>query len=587
MHSAANNMRTQGGDFPFKKLLTGGYCLADLRGDLLAGATVGIVAVPLAMALAIASGVPPQHGLYTSIIAGTVIAVFGGAQLSISGPTAAFVVILLPITQKFGLGGLLLTTVMAGCILIGMGLARMGRLIQFIPYPVTTGFTAGIAVVIASLQVKDFLGLDVSGAAPHFLDKAGQIFRALPTLRGADCLIGTVTLAVLLFWRRLKSNIPAHLVALLAGSLAALLCRNLFSGFDVATIGSRFSFEINGVIGHGIPPLPPMPLIPWELPDAGGHHPIGISLQLVRQLMAPALTIAMLGAIESLLCAVVADGMAGTKHNPNAELIGQGLGNIITPFFGGITATAAIARTAVNIRSGGRTPLAALFHALTVLGAVVALAGLLAYIPMASLAALLIIVAWDMSEAKRFMHIVTAAPRSDVAVLLTCFGLTVIFDMVLAVGVGVVLASFLFIRRMTELTGVVLATPLDHEQLENLPPHIAVYEIKGPLFFGAAEKAVGLIQRYNSQVEAIIIDMTNVSALDMTGIVALESLVRKLNQANVAVVISGLSTHIHRKLFRAGLQRKPGKLAFASRLDRALNRALKMRPGATPVLKNN
>lgn len=560
-----------------REALSHKYSLADLRGDLLAGTTVGIVAVPLAMALAIASGVPPQHGLYTAIIAGAVIALCGGSRVSVSGPTAAFVVILLPIAVQHGLGGLLLATVMSGLILVFLGLAGMGRLIQFIPYPVTTGFTAGIGVVIATLQIKDFFGLTVIGTQPHYLDKVAAMIHALPTMRPHDLAIGSLTLVTLLAWRRMKSSIPAHLVALAIGAAAAYLLARHLPGFQVDTIGSRFSYAIDGLSGHGIPPLPPTLNWPWNFPDAEGV-PVGISWSLMQQLVPAAFTIAMLGAIESLLCAVVADGLADTKHNPNSELIGQGIGNIVAPFFGGITATAAIARTATSIRSGARSPFAAVIHALVVLLAVIALAGLLSHIPMASLAALLLVVAWDMSEAKHFIYILRTAPRSDAAVLVACFSLTVLIDMVVAVGAGIVLASLLFIRRMADLSGATLLNGNGHEKLHDVPSHIAVYEIRGPLFFGAAEKAIGVLHRFNKEVQAVIIDMTNVPAMDMTGIVALESLLAKMNRAGVAVVISGLNHELHRKLLRAGIQRKTGLLHFSTRLDEALKKALRMRP---------
>jgi len=283
------------------------YRVSDLRGDLLSGITVGIVAVPLAMALAIASGVAPQYGLYTSIVAGLIIALSGGSRFSISGPTAAFVVILLPITQQYGLGGLLITTIMAGIILLIMGIGKMGRLIQYIPYPVTIGFTAGIAVVIATLQIKSFLGLDTGEMPTHFLEKFLVLLKSLPTTHWPDMLIGIITLSVLIFWSRLKSRIPGHLVALLIGSLVAWLLAAWSPTFSVATINSQFSFMLDGVLHQGIPQTPPLPLLPWTLPDAGGQ-PIGISWQLVRELLPAAFTVAMLGAIESLLCAVVADG---------------------------------------------------------------------------------------------------------------------------------------------------------------------------------------------------------------------------------------------------------------------------------------
>lgn len=561
--------------------LRAGYGGASLRADLLSGVTVGIVAVPLAMALAIASGVPPQHGLYTSIVAGILIALAGGSRYSISGPTAAFVVILLPITASHGLGGLMLTTVMAGVILLAMGVAQMGRLIQFIPYPVTTGFTAGIAVVIAILQIKDFLGLETGTLPIHFLDKVRTLGAALPTVRLPDLMIGSITLLVLVIWPRLKLRVPGHLVALLAGTAAALAGGALFDGFQVATIASRFQYDIGGLTGSGIPPLPPLFQWPWNQPDAQGA-PIGLSLELLRELLPAAFTVAMLGAIESLLCAVVADGLTGSRHDPNAELVGQGIGNVVAPFFGGITATAAIARTATNIRAGGRTPLAAVIHGLVVLGAVLVFARWLGYVPMAALAALLLVVAWNMSEARHFLHILRAAPGADIAVLLTCFSLTVIFDMVIAVAAGVVLASVLFIRRMSVLTDAVLVRTEQHAHLKGLPDHIAVYDINGPLFFGAAEKAAGVLWRISGKIEVVILDMADVPMMDMTGMVALESLISTLNRKNVAVVIANLNPRLYRKLRKAGLRRRPGLLECCLTMDKARDRALALRPTPRP-----
>ncbi len=553
------------------------YTASDFRSDLFAGITVGIVAVPLAMALAIASGVAPQYGLYTAIVAGAIIALSGGSRYSISGPTAAFVVILLPITHQYGLGGLLVTTVMSGMVLVMMGLARMGRLIQFIPYPVTTGFTSGIAVVIATLQVKDFLGLDTGEMPLHFLDKLAVLISSLTTVHLPDLLIGTLTLTVLLLWPRLKSRVPGHLVALLFGSLAALLLARVWPDFSVATIGRRFTYVVDGVEKHGIPALPPLPLLPWHLPDAEGK-PLVLSWQLIRDLLPSAFTVAMLGAIESLLCAVVADGLAGSKHKPDAELIGQGLGNLVGPFFGGIPATAAIARTATNIRSGARSPVSALIHSAVVLLSVVSLAALLSYVPMAALAALLLVVAWNMSEAKHFANILKVAPRCDVVVLLVCFGLTVMFDMVIAVSTGVVLASILFIRRISAMSGVEMMRPEQHEHLADLPPYIAVYDVNGPLFFGAAEKAVSALHRVNSTVSVVILDMTDVPMMDMTGIVALDSLVRSLHRRQVAVVIACLPSRIEQKLLKAGMVAQPGLLEFTPDLQQARHRALAIPP---------
>src|SRR5690606_33888475 len=323
-----------------------GYGLADLHKDVMAGLTIGTVAVPLSMALAIATGVPPQHGLYTAIVAGALIALTGGARFNISGPTAAFVVILFPIVQQYGLGGLLIASMMAGVILVALGIARMGRLIQFVPYPVVLGFTTCIAVVIAMLQIPDFLGWTVDQPGEHFIDNLSKIFTSLSTLDPIELSIGASTLVVMLVWPRLRTPVPAPLIGLVIGTLAAYSVNQWSGGQgdDVAveTIASRFTWEIGGETGSGIPPVPPVITAPWQLPGSDGK-PLELNFELIRALLGPAFAIAMLGAIESLLCAVIADGLTKTRHDPNAELIGQGLGNIVTPFFGGITATAAIA----------------------------------------------------------------------------------------------------------------------------------------------------------------------------------------------------------------------------------------------------
>lgn len=549
-----------------------GYGLSHLRSDILSGITVGIIAIPLSMALAIATGVPPQHGLYTAIIAGIIIALAGGSRVNISGPTAAFVVILLPIVHEYGLGGLLIASVMAGIMLIIMGLARMGKLMEYIPYTVIMGFTAGIGVVIATIQIKDFLGLDVENLQGHYMEKLMSLATALPSFRIEDFFIGSLTLFVLLTWSRITTKIPSHLVALIVGTLVALFLGAVWTDFSVATIGSRFEYDINGQQGTGIPPLPPFFVLPWNLPDANGQ-PIGLSFELIRNLLGPAFVIAMLGAIESLLCAVVADGIAGTRHNPNTELVSQGLGNVITPFFGGIPATAAIARTAANIRAGGRSPISAIVHSLVILLAVVSLAEWFSYVPMAALAALLFVVAWNMSEAKHFMRLVRTAPHGDVAVLLTCFGLTVLFDMVLAVGAGLILASLLFIRRMAELTGTELVSPREHERLKDLPEQISVYQINGPLFFGAAEKAIKTLHQIDSSVKVLIIDMTDVPMIDMTGIVALESLLENLSSSQIGVVISNLQPKLLRELTKAGITEQSGRLLFGASLAESATKA--------------
>lgn len=532
------------------------YSRSQLRADVLAGLAVGVLAIPLAMALAIASGVPPQHGLYTAIVAGGACAAFGGSRLSVSGPTAAFVVLLAPISAQYGLGGLALATFLAGILLLGMGIARLGGLIQYIPYPVTTGFTAGIGVVIASLQIEDFLGLALLEHSSHFFERIVALSRALPTLHPVDTALGVGTLIGLVLAARFVRRVPAPLLAIPLAAVVAYALHRLGIA-DAATIGSRFQFVgDDGVVHAGIPSLLPGFAPPWELPDASGA-PIGLDFELIRELLGPAFTIAMLGAIESLLCAVVADGMAGTRHDPDAELVGQGLGNMLGTFFGGIAATGAIARTATNVRAGARTPIAAMIHAGLVLGAVLALGPVLSEVPMAALAALLLVAAWNMSDVKHFRRILRIAPRSDKLVLLTCFALTVVFDMVIAVSVGVVLAALLFMRRMVETSNSRLLRA-DHPELDHaLPNDVVLYEIAGPLFFGAAEKAVAALNRISGSCRRVILDLGAVPVLDVTGLIALESAIESLQKKGVGVVVaraqpqprhaivSGLASSVH------------------------------------------
>src|SRR6266446_2165712 len=427
-----------------RAVLAEGYSAADLRRDALAGLVVGVVALPLSMALAIAVGVPPQHGLYTAIVAGLVVPLLGGSRFQVTGPTAAFVVILAPVVSRFGIGGLLLAGAMAGAILVAMGLLRLGRLIQFIPHPVTTGFTAGIGTVIGVLQLKDLLGLVPTRSPDHFAERVQALWQARGTASLFELGLGLGTLLLLVLLPRLSRRVPAPLVALPVAAVAAFWMHR--HGIDVATIGSRFHSVVDGVRVDGIPRLPPLPVKPWTLGPA-----LPLALRTLRALLPASLAIALLGAIESLLSAVVADGMAGTKHDPDAELLALGVGNVVCPFFGGIAATGAIARTATGIRYGSRSPISTMVHAVVVLAAVLALAPLISYLPMAALAALLLLVAWNMSEAKHFFHMIRIAPKSDVAVLLTCYFLTVVFDMVIAVTAGMVLPAFLFMRRMAEV----------------------------------------------------------------------------------------------------------------------------------------
>ncbi|SER81867.1 sulfate permease, SulP family [Vreelandella subterranea] len=541
-----------------------GYTLGKLKRDILAGLTIGVVAVPLSMALAIATGVPPQHGLYTAIVAGAVIALTGGSRFNISGPTAAFVVILFPIVASHGLGGLLIATLMAGAILVALGVSRLGSLIQYVPYPVILGFTAGIGVVIALLQLPDFLGLSGVELGDSTLHNLMLIGQALPSLSPAEVSVGLITLATLIIWPRLNTPVPAPLVGLAMGTLMAALL--MMSGVEVDTIASRFSWEFEGQTGGGIPPFAPSFSAPWHFPGADGT-PLEINFALIQSLLGPALAIALLAAIESLLCAAVADGLTRTRHDPNAELIGQGLGNMVVPFFGGITATAALARTATNIKSGACSPVAAVVHSLVVLLAVVALAGVLGYVPMAALAALLFIIAWNMSEARHFVHTLKSAPASDVAVLVICFALTVIFDMVIAVAVGIGLAAALFIRRMAQLTHTRRLTAPD--TAEYFPAEVALYKVSGPLFFGAAEKAIATLRVIDHGVRVVVLDMRDVPSLDTTGMVALDTLRRELGEQGVSVILVGLPPRMALKLKRAGIKREAGKFAVVSNLAHA------------------
>ena len=556
----------------WRQTLRAGYSWKALRGDLSAGLTVGIIAIPLAMALAIAVGVAPQHGLYTVLVAAPLIALTGGSRFNISGPTAAFVVILLPITQQYGLGGLLLCTLMAGLILLAMGLGRLGRLIQFIPYPVILGFTAGIGIVIATLQVKDLFGLSLPHTPQHYLEQVELLALALPGAHLGDTLVAMVCLAVLLVWPRFVPKVPGHLVALAVGALLGLLLEVL--GLPVATLGERFSYTLDGVSHPGIPPFLPDFAWPWNLPGADGQ-PLRLSFELIRQLLAPAFAIAMLGAIESLLCAVVADGMAGTRHDPNAELVGQGLGNLVAPLFGGITATAAIARTAANVRAGAFSPLAAIIHAGVVLTAMLLLAPLFSYLPMAALAALLVMVAWNMSEARHVLHTLRIAPRNDVVVLLVCLVLTVLFDMVLAVGVGLLLAAGLFIKRMSELTDTQPMPGHAQRALGELPASVVPYVISGPLFFGAADKALSVLRMLNPQVRVVVVEISAVPLLDMTALAALESLLEDYRRQGIGLVLVGTTPRVRLKLRRAGIRREEGRLAYVQTLEQARAKALR------------
>ena len=545
---------------PFAPALRGalveGYSARDLRQDLLAGIAVGIIAVPLSLALAIASGVAPQHGLYTAAIAGALVALTGGSRFNITGPTAAFVVILFPIAQLHGLGGLLLAGFMAGLIMIAMGWGRMGKLIQYIPYPVTTGFTAGIAVVIASLQLKDLLGIPALGSE-HFVARLGELAGLLASTNGPELALGMATLALLIAWRRFDLPGPPYLAGAVFAGAAAWLLKTHWPEFEITTIADRFSYTANGVTGSGIPPLLPALHWPWDLPGKDGA-PLHLSFELVRSLIGPAFAIALLGAIESLLCAVIADGMTGRKHDPDAELVAQGLGNLAAPLFGGIPATGALARTAAGIRAGARSPVTGVVHAAFVFAAMLTLAPLLSWLPMCGLAALLLKVAWNMSERKNFLRILRVAPRGDVVLLLSCFALTVLTDMVLAISVGVVLGSFFFMHRMSKLSMVNLVGEGHPAAPAGLPPDVRYYEVAGPLFFGAAERAMTALRNHDRKVRTVLLDLSAVPTIDITGLVALEEVIDDLNEAGILVALCGAQPNVRRVLIEAGYDGSQG-----------------------------
>jgi SulP family sulfate permease len=540
-----------------------GYGAPQLRADLLAGVVVAIVALPLSMALAIAVGVPPQHGLYTAIVAGAIVALLGGCKFQVTGPTAAFVVILAPIASAHGLAGLLTAGLMAGVLLVVMGIARLGSLIEYIPHPVTTGFTTGIATVIAVLQLKDGLGLDTGKLPDHFVGKLAMFWRARGTAHLGELAAAVATFALLRLLPRLTRKVPAPLLAIAAVSAAAAVVTRIHPGWHVDTIGTHFHTTVHGVVVGGIPPVFPAPALPWATAT--------LSYGLFRELLPAAFAIAMLGAIESLLSAVIADGVTDTKHDPNSELVAMGIGNIVAPFFGGIAATGALARTATNIRAGARSPFASVTHAVIVLIAMLLLAPLIAYVPMAALAGLMVHVAWNMSELHNFAGIVRVAPKSDVLVLLTCYLLTVFTDMVVAVSVGFVLAALLFMRRMSELTESRLQLDSSQEGGTTAVPRGALlYEINGPLFFGAAQKALRALGGRRDDFKVLVIHLGRVPVIDATGLVALENTISGFIKARKDVILAGPLPRPREIFDKADLEKKHTGLRIARDLDAAI-----------------
>ncbi len=530
------------------------YTAHDFTADAVAGVIVGIVALPLAIAFGIASGVSPAQGVYTAIIAGFLISALGGSTVQIGGPTGAFVVIVFGIVAKYGYAGLAVATLMAGVILVVMGLARLGGAIKFIPYPVTTGFTTGIALIIASQQIKDVLGLRMATVPVEFVERLEKYWESIETFNLSATAISLIALAIIVYWPRVTRRVPSPFVAL-------VVCTVLVQVFnlEVETIGSRF-----GDISFALP-APSFPTVSFD--DA-------------RNLVSPAITIALPAGIESLLSAVVADGMTGKRHRSNMELVAQGVANLASPLFGGIPATGAIARTATNIRNGARSPVAGIVHAVTLLVIAVALGRWAQLIPMAVLGAILLVVAYNMSEWHGFVSLLTA-PKSDVTVLLITFGLTVIVDLTVAIEAGMVMAAFLFMKRMADVTNVSVIT---HEFEDDetaprngvpadIPRSVIVYEINGPFFFGAAETFKDTLAATIGRPRVLILRMRNVPAIDATGMHALRHLVSRTRHDGTLVLLSELQAQPTIAMGRSGLLDDLGPEQTYETFEGALDRA--------------
>lgn len=532
-----------------------GYSLKQFNSDLAAGTTVGIVALPLAIAFAIASGVKPEQGLFTAIVAGFIISLLGGSRAQISGPTGAFVVIIYGIVQQYGYDGLAVATLIAGVLLILMGLFRMGALLKFIPYPVTVGFTTGIALIIFSSQIGDFLGFNLVAPPAGFIEKL-SVYRAhLPEVNIAAVVIGVASLVVIAVWPKVTHRVPGMLIAIFVGTVAV----KVFN-LPVATIGSRFG----SVPNH----------LPWP------HIPV-MSLALVKQMFSPAITIAFLGALESLLAAVVADGMLGTRHRSNMELVAQGAGNIGSVLFGGIPATGAIARTATNIKSGGRTPVAGMIHAVVLLLILLFFGKYAALIPMPTLAAILIVVAYNMSEWQQFRDLLRG-PKTDAVVLLATFFLTVLIDLTVAIQVGVVLATFLFMQRMSEATEVtqVTETLLDQDETQTrdiskleVPAGVEVFEIYGSLFFGAIERFKDAMRTVEKRPRVLILRMRQVQTIDASGLHSMNELLEATHRRDIALIISAVRPNVRELMERTGFADSLGNENFCEDIFVALDRA--------------
>ncbi|MBR6557107.1 MAG: sulfate permease [Clostridia bacterium] len=508
-----------------------GYNGKKFANDLVAGIIVAIIALPLSIALALASGVGPEKGLYTAIVAGFVISALGGSRVQIAGPTAAFATIVAGIVAKQGIDGLVWATIMAGILLVLMGILRLGSLIRFVPYTITTGFTSGIAVTIFIGQIKDFLGLTFTGSPVETMEKVEAIAHSITTFNWQALVVGAVALAILILFPKVTKKIPPSLIAVI---VCALMVK--FLAMDVNTIGSLY--EISAAA--------PVPALP------------AFDTAKITAVIPDAITIAMLAAVESLLSCVVADGMIGARHNSNMELVAQGAGNICSALFGGIPATGAIARTAANIKNGGRTPIAGMIHAVVLLGVLVVLMPLAQYIPMPAIAAILFMVAYNMSEWREFVGLVKKAPKTDILVLVVTFVLTVVFDLVVAICVGIVLAVILFMKRMSDATDVYPWTAADGDSaLLEIPEGVMVYEITGPIFFGVATKVTDVIAASSERV--VVLRMRSVPEIDATGLHSLENILAHCHRNGQKLVLSHVNDQPMKALRAAGLVEEIGE----------------------------
>lgn len=536
------------------------YDKKTLSADIMAGIIVGIVALPLAIAFGIASGVSPEKGIITAIVAGLLVSVFGGSKVQIGGPTGAFIIIIYGIIEQYGMSGLTIATFMAGAFLVLFGLLRLGTIIQYIPYPIVVGFTSGIAITIFSTQVKDFFGMQIEKVPSDFVEKWICYANNVSTIDLWSLFIGMLSLVTIIVLPRISKKIPGSLIAIILTTVVALVLRNYLGITSIETIGDRFSIS-SDMPGADVPEL---------------------SWMTMKGLVQPALTIALLGAIESLLSATVADGVIGDRHNSNNELIGQGIANLVTPIFGGIPATGAIARTMTNINNGGRTPVAGIIHAVVLLLIFLFLMPLAKYIPMACLAGILVMVSYNMCGIPSFLGILRN-PKSDITVLLVTFFLTIIFDLTIAIEVGIVIACLLFMRRMAETSDVQQVRDIDVEEESDLqsqhdehlivPQGIEVYEINGPFFFGAGNKAEELMTRFREKPSVRIIRMRKVPFIDSTGVHNLSNICIASKQQGIDVVLSGVNPKVHAVLDKAKLYDIIGEDHICPHIDIALKKA--------------